>query len=62
MAGKVFGLAGATCSAKYMIRANWSLDGGRSSELSPTQAEPFQDARGHTPVAQMAFASQVCLV
>ena len=61
MAGKIFGLARATCSAKYMIRANWSLVGGHRTELSPTQTKIFQVARGHTPVAQMSFASQVPL-
>jgi hypothetical protein len=61
MADKIFGLARATCSAKYMIRANWSLVGGLSTELSPTQVKPLQVARGHTPVAQMSFASQVPL-
>jgi hypothetical protein len=44
-----------------MIRANWSLVGGPSTELSPTQAKPFQVAGGHTPVAQMSSASQVPL-
>jgi hypothetical protein len=61
MAGKIFAMARATCSAKYMIRANWSLVGGLRSELSPTQAKAFQLARCHTPVAQMSFASQVPL-
>ena len=61
MAGKSFGLARATCSAKYMIRANWSVVGGLRTELSPTQAEAFQIATGHTPVAQMSIASQVTL-
>jgi len=61
MAGKIFGLARATGSAKYMIRANWCLVGGLKTELSPTQAKPFQVAGGHAPVAQMSFASQVPL-
>ena len=44
MADKIFDLARATCSAKYMIRASWSLVGGLSTELLPTQAETFQIA------------------
>ena len=32
MAGKILALARATCSAKYMIRANWSQIGGHRSE------------------------------
>jgi len=44
-----------------MIRANWSPAGGLRSELPPTQAKPFQVARGHAPVAQMSIASQVPL-
>ena len=61
MADKIFALARAICSAKYMIRANWSLVGGLRTEVSPTQAKSFQVARGKTPVAQMSFASQVPL-
>ena len=61
MAEKIFGLARATCSAKCMIRANWSLVGGLKVKLSPTQAKAFQVARRHTPVAQMSFASQLPL-
>jgi hypothetical protein len=61
MAGKDFGLARSTRSAKYMICANWRLVGGHRIELSPTQTQTFQVARGHTPVAQMSFASQVPL-
>ena len=61
MAGTIFGLARVTCSAKYMIRANWSLVGGLRIQLSPTQAKPFQVARRHTSVALMSFASQVTL-
>jgi hypothetical protein len=33
MAGTIFGLARATCAAKYMIRANWRLVGGLRNEL-----------------------------
>jgi len=61
MADKTFGLARATCSAKCMIRANWSLVGGLKIQLSPTQAKALRVARRHTPVAQMSFASQVTL-
>ena len=61
MAGIIFGLARATCSAKYMIRVNWSLAGGLRTALSPTQAKGFQVARCYTPVAQMSIASQVTL-
>jgi hypothetical protein len=56
MTSKIFGLARATSFAKYMIRANWGWLGGLRTELSPTQANPFQVAGGHTPVAQMSFA------
>jgi len=61
MAGTIFGLARATCSAKCMIRANWSLVGGLGTELSPTQARAFQVAQRQTPVAQMSLASQLPL-
>ena len=61
MTDKIFALAGATCSAKCMIRADWSLVGGLKAKLSPTQARAFQVTRCHTMVAQMSFASQLPL-
>jgi hypothetical protein len=61
IADKILGSARATCSAKYMIRANWSLVGGLKIRLSPMQARAFLVAKGHTPAAQMPFASQVPL-
>ena len=49
MAGKEFGLARATCSAKYMIRVNWSLVGGLRTELSPTADQDIPGCtRPHT--------------
>jgi hypothetical protein len=54
-------LAWATCSAKCMIRADWSRVGGLKVQLPPMQAKAFQVARRITPVAQMSFASQVAL-
>jgi hypothetical protein len=61
MADKTMCLAKETCSAKCIIRADWSPVGGLKHWLSPMQAKPFQVARGNTPVAQMSFASQVPL-
>jgi hypothetical protein len=56
MVGKIDAWARATRSAKYMIRANWSLVGGLRTELLPTQAKAFQLERCHTSGAQMSFA------
>ena len=52
IADRIFDLARATCSAKCMIRADWSLVSGLKARLSPTQAKGFQVARCHTMVAQ----------
>jgi hypothetical protein len=60
MAGKIIALARGTCSAEYMIRANWSLIGG----LELGFRRPGQGISGRrTPDTggSESFASQIPL-